>query len=302
MSDSPSCRAPQVVRDHRRQWRTCKYVYPVISRRSRGVSIGVNLNPDKRCTFACLYCQINRSIRRRPYEIELPLLREELDLALTEAVAGNLWKEDRFRNTPADMRHINDIAFSGDGEPTCLTNFDECVAAAADAKRKMGLEDVKIVVITNATQTDTPQFCRALPILDANHGEIWAKLDAGTEEYCQRMNRPHPRVSLGRIVEGLTGVALGRPIVIQSLFCLLDGQPPQPDEIDAYCGRIRQIIEAGGKIKLIQAHTIARSPASASVATLPNAELDNIAATIRAALDDVPVETYYGQDVEPQEK
>jgi sulfatase maturation enzyme AslB (radical SAM superfamily) len=48
------------VRDHSRAHANYLYVYPVISRRSRGLSIGVNLNPDKVCNFDCIYCEVDR--------------------------------------------------------------------------------------------------------------------------------------------------------------------------------------------------------------------------------------------------
>ena len=101
---------PDVVTDHRRQWRDCLYIYPVIARRSKGLSIGVNLNPDKRCNFACLYCQINRRIRRDLKGVDLSALRSELQLAIEAAVSGDLWREPRFAPSPPGMRRINDIA------------------------------------------------------------------------------------------------------------------------------------------------------------------------------------------------
>ncbi|HUT61593.1 MAG TPA: radical SAM protein [Phycisphaerae bacterium] len=288
------------IRDHRRQWRECLYVYPVVSRRSKGLSIGVNLNPDKRCTFSCVYCQIDRRRDRGLHEVDMDVLAGELKLVLQEAIGGRLWAEPRFASTPAAMRRINDIAFSGDGEPTCLATFDRAVEIAAAARRHFGLDDLKLVVISNASQFHRPQFQRALPTLDANNGEIWAKLDAGTEEMFHRINRPYPTMPLRRVLDNILSVARGRPVIIQSLFMRLDGTPPPPDQIDAYCRRLGQIIQAGGKIKLVQVYTIARSPASASVSVLTDAELDAVAARVRSAIAPVPVEAYYGLDAPPQ--
>ncbi|MHC4982354.1 MAG: radical SAM protein [Planctomycetota bacterium] len=290
-----------VTRDHRRQWRRCLYVYPVISRRSKGLSIGVNLNPDKQCNFSCLYCQISRQIIRDLREVDLTTLKRELKLALLEATSGSLWAERRFAETPAHLRRINDIAFSGDGEPTCLANFDEAVRIAAAAKKQLGRDDIKVVVITNASQFDRPQFKRALPVLDANNGEIWAKLDAGTEEFFRYVNRPYPVITLRHVLENIRSVARGRPLVVQSLFFRLDGQgPPQP-EIEAYIANLREIVAGGGKVKLIQIHTIARPPASPSASALPDKELDAVAEKVRTALGGVKVEVYHGADVPPQD-
>jgi len=289
-----------ITRDHRRQWRDCLYVYPVISRRSKGLSVGVNLNPDKRCTFACVYCQINRRILRDLDRVDVPKVAEELELCLAAATDGSLWAEPRFSDVPAEMRRINDTAFSGDGEPTCLPQFDQVVRVAADVKAGAGLDQVKLVVITNATQLDRPQVIRALPTLDAANGEIWAKLDAGTESHFQRVNCPHPPVTLDRICENILAVARGREVVIQTLWFRIAGAAPSPEEIAAYCKRLRGILDADGRIRLVQLHTIARPPQDADAARLSDAELDAIAETVRVAVAPTPVAVYYGQDVPPQ--
>ena len=285
---------PSPLGDHRRQWRDCLYVYPVIARRSGGLSIGINLNSDKRCNYACIYCQIDRHVAGLRHEVQLPVLHDELQLVLTEAVAGRLWNEERFRSTPKKLRRINDIAFSGDGEPTCAAEFDKAVAVAADARKHFQLDRAKLVVITNATHLDSPQFARALPILDANNGEIWAKLDAGTDEYFHQVNRPHPKVPLDQIVADIANVAKGRPVVIQTLFMNVNGSPPPADELAAYCGRLEDILAAGGKIKLVQVHTIARQPAEGYAAPLSGDDLDAIARLVQSQVDGVKVETYYG--------
>ena len=289
------------IRDHRRQWRDCLYVYPVLSRRARGLSIGININPDKRCSFGCLYCQVDRHVPRNLEDVDLDTLAAELELALSAAAAGRIWDEQRFAKVPAAMRRINDIAFSGDGEPTARPDFDRAVKVAADAKAAAGLEDVKIVIITNSTCLDSPQMARALPILDASNGEIWAKLDAGTQERFEAVNRPQPRRRLADIVSGITAVARGRAVVIQTLFFRIDGHGPGQAEVAAYAARLREILDGGGRIRLVQIHTIARSPLSPSARALPDHELDALADTVRQAVPQVPVETYYGADAAPQQ-
>ena len=50
---------------HERRWADNLYVYAVVSRRSHGVSVGINLNPGKECNFDCIYCQVDRSVPAR---------------------------------------------------------------------------------------------------------------------------------------------------------------------------------------------------------------------------------------------
>src|SRR5207253_10281927 len=104
--------------EHARTWQANRYVYPVISRRSQGLSIGVNLNPDKVCNFDCIYCCVDRSEPPVVREVDLAVLRDELDHALTLADSGEIFQVPPLDQTPPPLRRLNDVAFSGDGEPT----------------------------------------------------------------------------------------------------------------------------------------------------------------------------------------
>jgi wyosine [tRNA(Phe)-imidazoG37] synthetase (radical SAM superfamily) len=147
------------------------------------------------------------------------------------------------------------------------------------------------VLITNATLLHQPRVQRALKIIDAVGGEIWAKLDAGTEDYYRTVDRSD--VPWRRILDNLRNAALERPIVIQTLFSRLHGEPPPPAEIEAYCDRLQEILAAGGRIKLVQIHTIARQPAEAWVAPLANAEIDALADAVRRRTG-LSVAVFYG--------
>ena len=289
-----------ITRDHRRQWRDCLYVYPVISRRARGVSIGVNLSINKRCNYDCVYCQVDRQHNRPTCPIELPQLTQELREAIGAVLSGDLWRESRFTGTPDALRRINDIAFSGDGEPTASARFAEAIQAAAQVRQDLGLDDVKLIVITNATNLQSHHVADALPTLQSNNGEFWAKLDAGTEEHYQRVNRPLGGATLDIICDNILFVARQMPTVIQSLFFRSSGASPDDVEIDAYIARLRGILDGGGQIRLLQIHTVARTPAEAYVDYLPNDELDALAGKVRDALPDLAIEVTYGSATNPQ--
>src|SRR5262245_38347647 len=110
---------------HPRQHERNRFVYPVLSRRSRGISIGVNLNPDKVCNFDCIYCQVDRRSEAETRFVELDQLLGELERMLDSVTSGAIWDDPEFANVPLELRRLNDIAFSGDGEPTTFKNFDE---------------------------------------------------------------------------------------------------------------------------------------------------------------------------------
>src|SRR5262249_11508768 len=152
---------------------------PVLSRRSEGISLGVNLNPNKVCNFDCIYCQVDRTTEAETTFVETSQLLDELEIGLRMILSGDIYQTEKFRNTPAEFRRLSDIAFSGDGEPTTYRNFDEIISACAEIKRRHGLDDVKMVLITNASMFHREHVLHGLAILDENNGEVWAKLEAG---------------------------------------------------------------------------------------------------------------------------
>src|SRR5512140_806538 len=110
---------------HERRWAENLYVYAVVSRRSHGVSVGINLNPSKACNFDCIYCQVDRTVPPRVRAVNLERLTAELDAVLQAAATGTLYAKPPFDALPPDRREVRDIAFSGDGEPTTYSRFKE---------------------------------------------------------------------------------------------------------------------------------------------------------------------------------
>lgn len=278
-------------KSHPRDWRQNLYVYPVISRRSGGLSIGINLNPDTACNFDCVYCQVDRTITPRVRDVDPNVMRAELEAMCDEAVSGRLFADPAFASVPSVLRVVKDMAFSGDGEPTTCKRFAECVAICADVKRRAGLHEAQIVLITDACYLTKPAVVEGLRILDANNGHIWAKLDAGTEAYYQRVNRPNFR--LAHVMENIITAACERPVVIQSLFMRLDGEGPGEVEIAEFVARLNEITGAGGSIEHVQVYTVARKPAESFVSALPDDEVDAIVELVRTKTG-LPAEPYYG--------
>ncbi len=289
--DRDSAQLQTAWKSHERRWRNNRYVYAVVSRRSGGVSVGINLNPDKACNFDCIYCQVDRTTPPVVRRVDLDTLREELRLVLEAERDGSLYVEVPFDSLPPTLRGIRDIAFSGDGEPTTYRYLPDAVRIVADARYRYGLTGTKIVLITDSAYLGKPVVKEALRLMDFSNGEIWAKLDAGTEEYFRAVNRPN--VSLQTIVDNILEAARQRPLVIQSIWMQIREIPPPVDEVNAYCLRLNGILAAGGRLKAIQIYTIARQTTEPWATPLADADLDRIAAAVRTHVP-VPVETFYG--------
>lgn len=281
----------EAYRQHPRDFESFRYVYPVISRRSHGLSIGVNVNPDKRCNFDCIYCQVDRTVPATVTEFDLPTAERELRLMLEWVRAGRLRELPQFAGVPEEKLRLHDIALSGDGEPTTLPNFSETIAMVARVKPP----GCKIVLITDAAGLDRADVRRGLAIMDQHDGEVWGKLDAGTPEYYRLVNRT--AVPFERVLKNLALTARERPIVIQSLFMKIHGEGPTDGELAAYCQRLREI----GNIRLVQVYTVARRPmtrvdgvpAWEFVTALCDAEVDAIAERVRRETGLV-AESFYG--------
>lgn len=280
--------------DHRRLWRDFDYCYPVLSRRSKGLSLGVNLNPDKVCNFGCVYCEVDRTAPPKRRDIDLDQLEREMEVLLELGSSGRIFDSFPFDGTPAELRRLNDIAFSGDGEPTTAPEFLPAVERLAQLKWRRGLHDVKLILITDASRLQARDVVQAMDVLDANHGEIWAKLDAGTDRFFQEIART--LIPFERILQNLEVTARLRPLTIQSLFLEWNGQGPTRDEIAAYCGRLDQIRRMGGQLQAIQVYTVARPTPEPAAKPLQAAALDAVAAQIRDALPSIPLQVYYGPE------
>jgi wyosine [tRNA(Phe)-imidazoG37] synthetase (radical SAM superfamily) len=282
---------------HSRDWQSNQYVYPVISRRSRGLSIGINLNPDKACNFDCVYCSVDRSQPVGPARpdpvpdrgVSLPLLRSELEHMLDLAIAGELFRMPPLDQAPPDLARLNDIAFSGDGEPTACRQFEPACRLVTDVLAARHLRDVRIVLITNATLLHRPIVQQALRLLDRHNGQIWAKLDAGTEAFYRQVDRTI--IPFQQVLDNILLTGRQRPIVIQSMFMEIHGLPPIAEEIDAYLNRLRDLRDGGCRISLVQVYTVARHPAEAYVTPLCEDELDRIGERVRRL--ELPVETFH---------
>jgi len=293
-----------LIQHHPRDFASQRYVYPVVSRRSRGISVGVNLSPTGLCNFRCVYCQVIGENRlstgccpadsydvKQTTVIDLDVLENELRQTLAQAVGGELFKTDLFRNTSPSLRRINDIAFSGNGEPTLSPQFADAVRTVVRVLDEPGNRDIKPVLITNATVLQKSDVADAVKLMINGGGEVWAKLDAGTPTYYKQVDRS--RVPFSTIIDNLTQATRRHPIVIQTMLLNIHEEPTPESEIRAYIERLNEMTRQGGRIKLVQLYTSVRGTAEPWVSPLSNSQLDGFADRVRNETQ-LPVEVFYG--------
>jgi wyosine [tRNA(Phe)-imidazoG37] synthetase (radical SAM superfamily) len=255
-----------------------RFVYVVVSPRARGLSIGVNLNPDRKCNFQCVYCEVNQRVPVREDRVETSVMVGELHKTFGLVQAGRLRERPWYCTLPEELLQLRHLTLSGNGEPTLAPNFAEVVEAVFHVRAVGQWPFFKIVLVTNATGLDQPQVQEGLSCF-SHADEIWAKLDGGTQGYLNGVNRPEVR--LEKILENILMVARQRPVVIQSLFPAINGVEPPPGEIEQYVRRLNELKAAGAQISLVQIYSATRPTPSSACGHLPLRSLSRIVLAVR---------------------
>jgi wyosine [tRNA(Phe)-imidazoG37] synthetase (radical SAM superfamily) len=254
-----------------------RFVYAVVSARARGLSVGVNLNPDKNCNFHCVYCEVHRN-GMEPESFDVDVMEAELRSTLTLVRAGRLRERPWYRSLPDELLQLRHVALSGDGEPTLSPHFAEALQAVVHVRALGGFPFFKLVLITNGTGLDLPHVQEGLKYFTRSD-EIWVKLDGGTQAYINRINQSD--VPLEKILSNILMLGRQRPVVIQSLFPAFGQEEPPLEEIDQYARRLVDLKDAGAQISLVQIYSATRPSANSECGHLPLKVLSRIAHTVR---------------------
>ena len=265
------------VNDHRRDSAGLKYVYPVVSRRAGGVSVGINLNTNNACNWACVYCQVPDLVRGGPLPVDLPLLEKELRGFLHEAIEGDFM----LRNVPAEMRQLVDVAFSGNGEPTSATEFADAVVLVEQVLREFSLLDLlKVRLITNGSLMHRPQVKRGIALIGAMNGEVWFKLDRASETGIATVNGAHQLPE--RVKLALLECAALASTWVQTCYFAMDGCEASDEEQSTYLEFVASVSE---KIKGVHLYGLARpslQPGAERLSSFPAETLERFARKISA--------------------
>jgi wyosine [tRNA(Phe)-imidazoG37] synthetase (radical SAM superfamily) len=267
--------------DHDRASADMTYVYPVVSRRAGGVSVGVNLNPNNACNWACVYCQVPNLQRGTAPAIDLPQLERELRTLLDAILYGDFMQT----RVPEGARRLNDIALSGNGEPTSAREFAEVVDLIGRVLRDFGqLGRIKLVLITNGSLADRPRVQAGLARMAVLNGEVWFKFDSATAAGMRAINQT--RVSPDRQFARLATTARLCPTWLQTCVFALDGNLPSTTEQAAYLDAVVRIRREAVPVQGVLLYGLARpsmQPQALRLSALPAAWLEAYADRIRAA-------------------
>ena len=255
------------IENHDRDAAGYRYVYPVISRRAGGVSIGINLNINNACNWACVYCQVPSLSRGGPPPVDLGRLRQELEQMLFDVLKGDFLT----RRVPETMRQLSDVAISGNGEPTSSDQFPEVVSIVGETLRKFDLcGKTPLRLITNGSLMNRKSVQSAVAELGRIGGEVWFKLDRATEQGLRMVNQTE--IKIAQIEANLQKAAIA-PLWIQACWFAIDGQPPSEFEAQALIdivARNRQLIKG------VHLYGIARPSMQSEAGRLQRLTLDEL--------------------------
>ena len=157
-----------------------KYVYGPVPSRRLGRSLGVNPIPAKTCNYSCVYCQLGRTheLTNRRERFYPP---QDIAAEIREAVQLH-------------GRELDYVTFVGEGEPTLCVDIGHLISETRN------LCDVPIAVITNGSLLSMREVRAELSQSDV----VMPSLDAGQGPTFRRINRPHGRIDLDAVVEGMS--------------------------------------------------------------------------------------------------
>ncbi len=220
---------------------------PVASRRL-GLSLGVDLVPHKTCDFDCIYCECGRTT---DFVTEPGLFNR----------AGPILAELReVLETQGDR--LDFVTLSGAGEPTLNAELGPIVRGIKD------LTKARVAAITNSSLLHRGEVMEALSPVDV----IMPSLDSALEETFRRINRPHPAVTLEKVLEGLYSLRKSFKGRVWLEILLVAGINDSPAEVEALVREARRI-----EPDRIQLNTVDRPPADRGVEGVPFDRLKELA-------------------------
>ena len=276
------------TKDHSRDKAGLTYIYPVLSRRSGGLSIGINLNINNACNWRCIYCQVPDLIRGSAPSVNIEKLASELRGFLADVIHGDFYDREEVSD---EHRVIKDIAISGNGEPTTANEFDLVINLIELVLKEYGLlGKVKCVLITNGSMVGRNHVKNGLKKLSKINGEVWFKIDSATPSGIATINQV--RGTNVSALKRLKVVADLCPTKIQTCLFMYKNKEPSEIEIKAYLNLLEATISRKIPVKGVLLYGVEREslqPEAKLIKKLSKSWLQDLASKIEALSIDVTV-------------
>jgi wyosine [tRNA(Phe)-imidazoG37] synthetase (radical SAM superfamily) len=223
--------------------RRSAHVFGPIQSRRLGLSLAVDVVPLKVCSLNCVYCEAGPTtlltLRRKEYVGEDEILRE------VQGVVGSLGP-------------IDHITLSASGEPTLNSRLAGIIEGIK------AFTEIPVAILTNGVLLSSKEVRDDLLGADV----VLPSLDAASPEVFARVNRPHGRLNIASVIDGMVQFReeYRGPLWLEVLF--VRGMNDSPEEVE----RLRKAI-ARIRPDRIHLNTVVRSPSEPIALPLDRAEL-----------------------------
>lgn len=157
-----------------------KYVFGPVPSRRLGQSLGIDPVPLKTCNWNCVYCQLGRS---------RPLINKRAVYFPRENIIAEV-RRTLASHAPGE---IDWVTFVGSGETTLHSGIGWMI------RQVKSITELPVAVITNGSLLYLPEVRQELMTADA----VMPSLDAGNARLYKKINRPYPKITFERLVQGL---------------------------------------------------------------------------------------------------
>jgi len=157
-----------------------KFLFGPVPSRRLGISLGIDLIPYKTCSYDCIYCECGRTTHLTDRRAEYIPTREVIS---------------ELREFLSSQPKLDFITFSGSGEPTLHSGLGEIVQFI-----KADYPQYKLALLTNGSLMGDPQVQQEILPVDI----VLPSLDAVEESVFKAINRPHFRIKLESIIQGMS--------------------------------------------------------------------------------------------------
>ncbi len=156
-----------------------RYCFGPVPSRRLGLSLGLDILPDKTCNFNCIYCELGRSER---------LTCKRGEYCPTHEILAELDKVFTTGEIAFDC-----ITVTASGEPCLHSQLGKILAFAKERSTR------PVVLLTNSSLFNDPQVRAEARQADL----VLPSLDAARERAFRRVNRPARQLVLEDIIDGL---------------------------------------------------------------------------------------------------